>query len=39
MCAIFLFEPGGERIVGERVYFDQATIVRQLVDDAAEVAG
>ncbi|MGD0881048.1 MAG: ester cyclase [Acidimicrobiales bacterium] len=30
MCAIFLFEPGGERIVGERVYFDQGTIARQL---------
>ncbi len=30
MCAIFLFEPGGERIAGERVYFDQGTIARQL---------
>jgi steroid delta-isomerase-like uncharacterized protein len=28
MCAVFLFE--GERIVCERVYFDQATILRQL---------
>jgi len=28
--AIFLFEPGGERIVCERVYFDSATILRQL---------
>ena len=32
MCALFLFAPGGERIVGERVYFDQGTIVRQLLD-------
>jgi steroid delta-isomerase-like uncharacterized protein len=32
MCALFLFEPGGERIVGERVYFDQATIARQLLE-------
>jgi steroid delta-isomerase-like uncharacterized protein len=30
MCALFLFEPGGERIVNERVYFDQGSIVRQL---------
>src|SRR5947209_16525086 len=34
MCAIFLFEPGGERIVCERVYFDQATIAQQLLGDA-----
>jgi steroid delta-isomerase-like uncharacterized protein len=33
MCAIFLFEPGGERIVCERVYFDQATIVQQLLGE------
>lgn len=33
MCALFLFEPAGERIVCERVYFDQATIARQLLDD------
>jgi len=32
MCAIFLFEPGGERIVCERVYFDQQTIARQLLE-------
>jgi steroid delta-isomerase-like uncharacterized protein len=32
MCALFLFEPGGERIVCERVYFDQTTIARQLLD-------
>lgn len=30
MCAFFLFEPGGERIVCERIYFDQATIAGQL---------
>jgi predicted ester cyclase len=33
MCALFLFEPGGERIVGERVYFDQATIARQVLGE------
>ncbi|HEX3909239.1 MAG TPA: ester cyclase [Solirubrobacteraceae bacterium] len=33
MCALFLFEPGGERIVGERVYFDQATIAKQVLGD------
>jgi predicted ester cyclase len=33
MCALFLFEPGGERIVGERVYFDQATIGRQVLGE------
>jgi predicted ester cyclase len=31
MCALFIFEPGGERIVSERVYFDQATIAQQLL--------
>ncbi len=30
MCALFLFAPGGEGVVGERVYFDQGTILRQL---------
>lgn len=30
MAAFFLFEPGGEGIVCERVYFDSATILRQL---------
>ena len=30
MCALFLFAPDGDRIIGERVYFDQATIDRQL---------
>jgi predicted ester cyclase len=33
MCALFLFEPGGERIVCERVYFDAATIAQQLLGD------
>ena len=35
MCAVFLFEPGAERIICERVYFDQATIARQLLDEGA----
>lgn len=30
MCALFLFAEGSDRIVGERVYFDAATILRQL---------
>ena len=34
MCALFLFAAGGERIIGERVYFDQGTILRQLAADA-----
>lgn len=33
MAAVFEFEPGGERIVCERVYFDQATIARQLLGE------
>ena len=32
-CALFLFAPGGERIVCERVYFDTATIAQQLLGD------
>lgn len=32
MCAVFVFEPGADRIVCERVYFDQATIARQLLE-------
>ncbi len=32
MCALFLFEPGSARIVCERIYFDQATIARQLLE-------
>ena len=39
MCALFIFEPGGERIVNERVYFDQATIAQQLLGEAGAVAG
>ncbi|MGK2933238.1 MAG: ester cyclase [Solirubrobacterales bacterium] len=31
MCAFFIFEPGGEKIVIERVYFDQATMAEQLL--------
>jgi predicted ester cyclase len=38
MCALFMFEPGSDRIVCERVYFDQLTIVRQLVGEAAAAA-
>jgi steroid delta-isomerase-like uncharacterized protein len=30
MCAIFEFAPGSDRIVCERVYFDQMTIAQQL---------
>lgn len=30
MAAVFEFAPGGDRIVCERVYFDSATILRQL---------
>lgn len=29
MCALFLFEAGGDGIVCERVYFDQGSILRQ----------
>ena len=39
MCALFLFAPGGDRIVGERVYFDQGTIVRQLTADPGAGGG
>jgi steroid delta-isomerase-like uncharacterized protein len=31
MCAVFVFEPGTARIACERVYFDQATIMQQLL--------
>jgi len=30
MVALFVFEHGGDRLVCERVYFDAATILRQL---------
>jgi steroid delta-isomerase-like uncharacterized protein len=33
MCALFLFDPGDDRIIGERVYFDQSTILRQLTGE------
>jgi hypothetical protein len=33
MCAIFEFEAGTDRIVCERVYFDQMTIAQQLLGD------
>ena len=39
MCALFIFEAGGERIVGERVYFDQATIAQQLLGEPDAVTG
>jgi steroid delta-isomerase-like uncharacterized protein len=35
MVALFLFEEGGDAIVCERVYFDAATILRQLGIDTA----
>jgi steroid delta-isomerase-like uncharacterized protein len=36
MVAFFVFEEGGDGIVCERVYFDQATIVQQLLGESAE---
>lgn len=30
MAALFLFEPAGDRIVCERVYFDSASLLRQI---------
>jgi len=41
MTAFFLFEDGSDKIIGERVYFDQATILRQLgvAHDPSSVAG
>jgi ketosteroid isomerase-like protein len=35
MIALFLFEDGGDRIVCERVYFDTASIRRQLLGDGS----
>ena len=35
MLALFLFEEGGDGIVCERVYFDSATLLRQLTAPAA----
>jgi steroid delta-isomerase-like uncharacterized protein len=34
VVAFFLFGAGGDRITCERVYFDQATIMQQLLGDA-----
>jgi predicted ester cyclase len=34
MCAVFVFGPDSERIVCERVYFDQATIAGQLLAES-----
>ena len=39
MCALFIFEPGGERIVASAIYFDQATIAQQLLGDPEAVTG
>lgn len=33
MCALFLFEPDSDRIVCERIYFDQTTIAQQLLGE------
>jgi steroid delta-isomerase-like uncharacterized protein len=38
MCAIFEFESGTDRIVCERVYFDQMTIAQQLFGDEIPAA-
>jgi steroid delta-isomerase-like uncharacterized protein len=35
MCAVFQFERDGDKIVCERVYFDQGTIARQLLEEQA----
>ena len=35
MTALFLFEAAGDRIVCERVYFDSASMLRQLTSRAA----
>jgi predicted ester cyclase len=38
MVAFFVFEEGGDGIVCERVYFDQATIMQQLLGEGAGTA-
>ena len=38
VCAIFEFPPGSDRIVCERVYFDTATIARQLLGDGGTMS-
>jgi len=35
MCALFLFDPDSSRIVCERIYFDQLSIMKQLTADSA----
>jgi predicted ester cyclase len=39
VCALFIFEPGGDHIVCERVYFDQATIAQQLLGQGGSEGG
>jgi len=39
MCALFVFPPDGDGIVGERVYFDQGSILRQLTPGGVAAAG
>jgi steroid delta-isomerase-like uncharacterized protein len=39
MCAIFEFPEGSDRIVCERVYFDQATLARQLLEAGSDPVG
>ena len=36
VCAIFEFPPDSDHIICERVYFDSATILRQLLGDNAD---
>jgi len=38
VCAIFEFPPGSDHIICERVYFDTATIARQLLEQEAPAA-
>ena len=35
VCAIFEFPPGSDHIICERVYFDAASIMQQLLGDAS----
>ena len=39
MCAVFEFEPQGAEIACERVYFDQGTIARQLLEEGSALGG
>ena len=36
MCALFIFEPGGEKIACERIYFDQMTIAQQIFGEVEQ---